>query len=61
MSTPLLKSMIGSIVIGLIVWLVLPLLLENIGKKSNHKKAISLSCKILGIAIIVGAVIGRLF
>ena len=53
--------MIGSIVIGLLVWLVLPLLLENIGKKSNHKKAISLSCKILGIAIIAGAVIGRLF
>jgi hypothetical protein len=52
--------MILSIIIGLLVWFVLPILLENTIKKKRYRKALRMSCKICGIAIIVMAVIGGL-
>ena len=48
--------MLISIIIGLCVWLVLPILLNGHVKKKKSKKAISLTCAIIGIAVIVWSV-----
>lgn len=44
--------MIVSIIVGLCIWLVVPILLEGRIKRKNNKKAIKMTCKIIGIAII---------
>lgn len=48
--------MIFNIVVGLIIWLVLPLLLQGWVKQTNVRRAIDMLCKIVGLAIIVMAV-----
>lgn len=48
--------MIFNIVVGLIIWLVLPLLLQGWVKRANVRRAIDMLCKIVGLAIIVMAV-----
>jgi hypothetical protein len=53
--------MILSIIIGLLIWFVLPLLLDDSIKKKKHKKALKMCCKICGMVIIVMAIIGYLF
>lgn len=50
--------MLFSIVIGLVVWLVVPKLFSR-RMKRNRREALTLLCKIVGIAIIVCAVLGR--
>ena len=52
--------MVLSIIIGLMVWFVLPILLENSVRKKHHKKALKMCCKISGIAIVVMAIISDL-
>ena len=54
--------MIISIIIGLIIWFVVPLIFKDKfkGKKNKHKyKALQLTCQIIGIAIIVISVINH--
>lgn len=51
--------MVISIAVGLIIWLVLPLLLIDKVKK-KYKKVLKLICKICGITIIILSVIGYL-
>lgn len=51
---------IVSIIIGLVIWLVIPIMTNDIVKKKAHKKAIAKLCKIVGIAIIVVSVINYL-
>lgn len=51
--------MIFNIVLGLIIWLVLPLLVQGWIKQANVRKALETLCKIIGIAIIVMAVWGE--
>lgn len=48
--------MIFNIVVGLIIWLVLPLLLQGWVKRANVHRALDMLCKIVGLAIIVMAV-----
>lgn len=50
-------SLIISIIIGLTIWLVLPIIISDSLKKKSSKKAVSMLCKIVGIAIIAVAVI----
>ena len=51
--------MIFGIVIGLLVWFVVPILFENSGKKKKKKqqKAVAMTCRIIGINIIVVSVL----
>ena len=49
-----------SIIIGLIVWLVVPILTNDSLKKKSHKKAVALLCRIIGIAIIIISVVNYL-
>ncbi len=49
-----------TIIIGLVVWLVVPILTNEAVKKKSHKKAIAMLCKIIGIAIIAVACINFL-
>lgn len=51
--------MVISIVIGLIIWLAVPLFLKARLKKHQYKAA-SMICKIIGIAIIVWTVINQI-
>jgi uncharacterized BrkB/YihY/UPF0761 family membrane protein len=48
------------IIIGLIIWLVIPILTNDFVKKKAIKKAIAMTCRIIGIAIIVITVINYL-
>lgn len=41
-----------SIIIGLIIWLVIPILTNDMLKKTAHKRAVAMLCKIVGVAII---------
>lgn len=50
---------IVTIIIGLTIWLVVSILVNNAVKKKTHKKAIMLCC-IIGITIIVFAFINYL-
>lgn len=45
-----------SIIIGLVIWLVVPILTNEAVKKKSHRKAIAMLCRIVGIAIIAIAV-----
>lgn len=49
--------MILSIIIGLVIWLALPLFLTGLVKKKNDKRGFERLCMIVGLAIIVIAVI----
>lgn len=51
--------MIISIVIGLIIWLALPLFFKSKLKKGQYK-AVSVICKIIGLALIVWTVINQI-
>lgn len=42
-----------SIIIGLVIWLVIPILTNGSIKKKSHRKAIAMLCRIVGIAIII--------
>jgi hypothetical protein len=53
------KDMVISIVIGLIIWLAVPLFFKTKLKKHQYK-AVSMVCKIIGIAIIVWTVINQI-
>lgn len=46
------KQMIISIIIGLCIWFVVPILLEGHIKGKNNKKALRMVCKIIGVVII---------
>lgn len=48
---------IVAIIIGLVIWFVIPILTNDAFKKKAHKKAIAMLCRILGIAIIAMSVI----
>lgn len=41
------------IIIGLVIWLVIPILTNDSIKKKSHGKAIAMLCRIVGIAIII--------
>ena len=51
--------MVFGIVIGLLVWFVVPLLYENSGKKKKKKQkaAVGMACRIVGIVLIVVSVL----
>lgn len=49
-----------TIIIGLVIWLVIPILTNDAIKKKSHKKAIAMLCRIIGIAIIVVAIVNYL-
>ena len=51
---------IVSIIIGLVIWLVVPIITNDVVKKKAHKKAIAMLCKIFGIAIIAVSIINYL-
>ncbi len=42
-----------SIIIGLVIWLVIPILTNDSIKKKSHRNAIAMLCRIVGIAIII--------
>lgn len=44
--------MIISIIIGLCIWFVVPILLEGRIKRKNNRKALGMVCKIVGVVII---------
>jgi len=47
------------IILGLFIWMALPhLLLQKKKKRKPYKRFITISCKILGIVIIVYGVVG---
>lgn len=49
-----------TIIIGLIIWLVVPILTNDSLKKKTHKKAAALLCRIIGIVIIIISVVNHL-
>ena len=49
-----------TIIIGLSIWLVVPILTNDSLKKKSHKKAVALLCRIIGIAIIIISVVNYL-
>ena len=55
-----LTRMIISIIIGLSIWFVVPILLESHIKGKNNKKALKMFCTILGVVIIGWAIINYL-
>jgi len=52
-------QMILSIIIGLCIWFVVPILLEGQIKRKNNKKALRMFCRIIGAVIIVWAIINH--
>lgn len=42
-----------SIIIGLVIWLVIPILTNDSIKKKSQRKAIAMLCRIVGIAIVI--------
>lgn len=52
--------MIVSIIIGLSIWFVLPILFEDKLKKKKNKAASKMLCKIIGLSIIIAALINYL-
>lgn len=52
--------MIISLILGLCIWLVVPILLDGQIKKKKYKKAIAMVCRIVGIVIIASAVLNYL-
>lgn len=49
--------MILSLIIGLSIWFVVPILLDGRIKRKNNKKALRLFCKIVGAIIIIWAIL----
>lgn len=49
--------MFFSIIIGLCIWFVVPILLEGHVKGKSNKRAISMLCRIIGVVIIVWALL----
>lgn len=49
-----------TIIIGLVIWLVVPILTNDSLKKKSHKKAVALLCRIIGITIIIISVVNYL-
>ena len=45
------------IIIGLVIWLVVPILTTDVIKKRSQKKAVAMLCRIVGIAIIAVSII----
>lgn len=54
------KMSIITIIIGLVIWLVVPTLISDMVKKKSHRKAIAMLCRIIGIAIIVVCILNYL-
>jgi hypothetical protein len=52
--------MIISVIIGLCIWFVIPILLENNFKKMKNKAALRMMCKIVGLVIVIAALINGL-
>jgi len=52
--------MILSIIIGLCIWFVVPILLEDQIKKKNNKKALRMICLIIGAVIIIWTIINHI-
>ena len=52
--------MILSIIIGLCIWLVVPILLDSRIKGKNNKKALKMFCTILGVVIIFWTIFNHL-
>lgn len=52
--------MVLSIIIGLSIWFVIPILLENKLKKKKNKAALKMLCKIIGLVIVIAALINGL-
>lgn len=50
-----------TIIIGLIIWFVVPILANDKVRKKSHKKAIAMLCRIIGIAVIVVSVTNYIF
>ena len=46
-----------AIIIGLVIWFVVPILTNDALKKKAYKKAVAMLCRIIGIAIIAVSVI----
>lgn len=53
-------GLIIAIAIGVVIWLVLPLWFSDKLKSKSKRKAMTLCCKIIGIAIIATALINYL-
>jgi Co/Zn/Cd efflux system component len=53
------NPMILLIIIGLCIWFVVPIMLNGHVKRKNNKKALSMTCKIIGAVIIVWAIISN--
>lgn len=49
-----------SIIIGLCVWLVFPIMFNGCFRKKKNKKAFAMFCKIVGIVIIAFGVINHI-
>jgi predicted permease len=48
--------MIISVILGLCIWFVIPILFEGQIKKKNNRKALKMFCRILGVVIIAWSV-----
>lgn len=51
--------MIITVIISLILWFVVPLLIDGRVKRKSDRKAYRLLCRIIAIAILVVAVFGQ--
>jgi uncharacterized membrane protein YjfL (UPF0719 family) len=49
-----------TVVVGLIVWKVIPILTNDTIKRKSYRKAIAVLCKIIGIAIIIMSILNYL-
>ena len=49
--------MIISVIFGLFIWFVVPILFEGQIKKKNNKKALKTFCRIMGVVIITWAIL----
>ena len=55
------RNIMISVIIGLCIWFVIPILLENNFKKKKNKAALRMVCKIIGLVIVIAALINGLF
>ena len=53
--------MILSVIIGLCIWFVTPILVENNFKKKKNNAALRMVCKLIGLVIVIAALINGLF
>ncbi len=49
--------MIISLILGLCIWFVVPILLEGQIRKKRNRKALKMLCRIMGVIIIAWAII----